>query len=145
YDWPRGPYGHYGYVHDYLPATYHDGRPHPLHRHFFVAQAHPYATNGPCDDGDIDVLWGHTVFGNECDHNDLVGAGRKASVGLRRGLDSLFFGCVMIHEQRLTPLPPEDFASVLAEARSLTARYAQEFRSYDYIAAYAKSLVDSWL
>ena len=58
---------------------------------------------------------------------------------------SLFFGCLFTHEQRIACLTVTEWEKVLADVDRATARWERIFKSYDAIAAYAKSRYDSRL
>jgi type 1 glutamine amidotransferase len=135
YAWDPKPYRHPGFTFDYMPDD----------RAFFNVEAHPYvvAADGRISDGDIDCLWSNTTFGKEHPTNDLDAAARKGAYGVRLGLDSLFFGCLFTHEQRIAVLTVAEWEKVVANVAKMTARSGPIFKSYDYISEYAKSRYDT--
>ena len=135
YNWSPKPYGHPGFTFDYMP-NYPD---------FFNVEAHPYKVSpeGKITDADIDFLWGNTVFNNENSFNDLETSAQKAVRGIKLGLDSGFFGCLMAHEQRIAALSISEWEEILKNIDRLTSGYKKIFKSYDYIAEYAKSKYDT--
>jgi hypothetical protein len=137
YAWKPKPYDHPGFTFDYMPDD-------PA---FFNVEAHPYvvAPDGRISDADIDFLWGHTTFGKESPNNNLGAAAGKAAQGIRLGLDGLFFGCLFTHEQRIARLTVAQWERTLADIDRATSRWQRIFKSYDSIAAYAKSRYDTKL
>lgn len=135
YAWNPKPYGDPGFTCDYMPDD-------PA---FFNVEAHQYvvAPDGRISDGDIDCLWGNTTFGKEHATNDLGAAARKGAKGVCLGLDSLFFGCLFTHEQRIAVLTVSQWEQVVADVDKLTANSTRIFKSYDYISQYAKSRYDT--
>ena len=59
------------------------------------------------------------------------------------GVDSLFFGCLMTHEQRISAMSIEEWEQVLNGIDKLTLKYKKIFKGYDYIAEYARSRYDT--
>ena len=68
---------------------------------------------------------------------------RKGIREIRLGLDSLFFGCLFTHEQRIARLTVAQWEKALADIDRATSRWDPIFKSYDTIAAYAKSRYDT--
>lgn len=62
---------------------------------------------------------------------------------MKKGLDNMFVGAVMTHEQRISILSLEDWDSALTRIEELTAKYDKIFKGWDYVAEYAKNKVDS--
>jgi hypothetical protein len=58
---------------------------------------------------------------------------------IKRGLDSLFFGNVMCHEQRIAALSLEEWRAIFTKVEKLTSKYHKIHKSYEYIAQYAKN------
>jgi hypothetical protein len=137
YTWNPKPYGDPGFTIDYMPDD-------PA---FFSVEAHPYtvAPDGRISDADIDILWGNTTFGKESPRNNLSGAARKGVWEIRLGLDALFFGCLFTHEQRIARVTVAEWEEVLSEIDRATSKWDRIFKSYDTIAAYAKSRYDTKL
>jgi hypothetical protein len=135
YLWNPRPYGHPGFTFDYMPD----------HPEFFNVEAHPYCVSagGKISDADIDVLHGNTVFGKEGTATHVEAAARKGVEGIILGLDGLFFGCLFTHEQRVASLRVDEWEAILRKIDKETAKYPRIFKSYDYIAEYAKSRYDT--
>jgi hypothetical protein len=135
YRWNPRPYGHPGFTFDYLPD----------HPEFFNVEAHPYTVSaeGKISDADIDILYGNTVFRKEAAATRIEAAARKGARGISLGLDGLFFGCLFTHEQRIASLRVDEWEAILRSIDKRTAKYPRIFKSYDYIAEYAKSRYDT--
>jgi len=65
------------------------------------------------------------------------------SLQMRMGLDNMFVGAVMTHEQRISILSLEDWDSALTRIEGLTAKYDKIYKGWDYVAEYAKNKTDS--
>jgi len=132
--WRNGPYGKHdyssSYVFDYIPIP--QDFPDAKTGDFFIVQAYL----GP------DFLGGKTVFNNENKFNDIDAAADKAALQIKRGLDSLFFGNVMCHEQRIAALSLEEWRAIFTKVEKLTSKYHKIHKSYEYIAQYAKNKCD---
>ena len=93
-----------------------------------------------------DFLWGHTIFWDEHPpSNDVAGAAEQALAQMRRGLDSLFYGELMTHEQRIAVLSMSELDQILGLIDQGLAKHTYVHRSYEYIAEYARSKVNSRL
>jgi len=79
------------------------------------------------------------------DDNDLQAAAEAIVAQVHMGLDSLFFGCAMAHEQGLAVLTVPELDEILSLADGMLSRYDMVFASYEHIAEYAKCKVDSHL
>ena len=94
----------------------------------------------------VDFLWGHTIFWDEHPAgNNPAGAADQALAQIRRGLDSLFYGELMSHEQRLAVLSMRELDETLTLIDRGLAKHSYTHRSYEYIAEYARSKVNSRL
>lgn len=135
YTWDPKPYGDPGFTYDYMPG----------HPDFFNVQAHPYkvSKDGRINDGDIDILNGNTGYNHESPTNRLAAAAQKGAAAIELGLDSLFFGCLFAHEQRIASLTMGEWEKVLGDIDKLTAKGSRIFKGYDYISKYAKSRYDT--
>jgi hypothetical protein len=134
YTWNPKPYGDPGFTCDYMP-DYPD---------FFNVEAHPYQVRaGKINDADIDILGGNTTFNKETVTNRLSAAAHRGAEEISLGLDSLFFGCLFTHEQRVAALTVGEWNQVLDEIDRLTRNRNKIFKSYDYISEYAKSRYDT--
>jgi hypothetical protein len=133
--WGLKPYGDPGFTCDYMPD----------HPDFFNAQAHPYkvSRDGKVNDADIDILYGNTTFAKESPTNRLARAAQRGAEAIRLGLDSLFFGCLFAHEQRIASLTVGEWEQVLSDIDRITSQWDRTFKSYDYISEYAKSRFDT--
>jgi len=144
--WSRAPYGSIGLVFDYMPVP--EGIPGVQSGDFFCAEAHVYnahqlAATGHIDDGNIDFTVGSTMKGISRDDNDLQAAADNIVHQVRVGLDSMFFGCMMAHEQGLAVLTVSELDEILTQTDRALSRYDMLFASYEHIAEYAKCKVDS--
>jgi len=112
---------------------------------FFEVEAHlaHWRADGHCDQSEIDFLNGDVVGLSERQAHNLEGAVRRLVKQLRTGLDSLFFGALMCHEQRFAMLTRPELEGVLCEADRLTQGYEKRYRGYDHIAEYAKCKFDT--
>jgi hypothetical protein len=94
----------------------------------------------------VDFLWGHTIFWDEHPGgNDLQGAANQALAQMRLGLNSLFYGGLMTHEQRIAVLSMAELDEALFLIDQGLAKHSYVHRSYEYIAEYARSKVNSRL
>jgi len=131
------PYHNIGFVFDTQP-----GAP-----EFFVATARlkpRQMTGAPLIA--VDFLWGHTIFWDEHPAgNHLEGAAYQALAQMRQGLDSLFYGELMTHEQRLAVLSMRELDEVLTLIDRGLAKHRYTHRTYEYIGEYARCLANSRL
>lgn len=146
--WSRAPYGSIGMVFDYMPVP--EGVSGVGFGDFFNAEAHYYyahqlAQTGHIDDGNIDFTVGATMKGCTRDDNDLDAAAENIVRQVRMGLDAMFFGCMMAHEQGLAVLTVPEMDEILSLADSALSRYDRLTASYEHIAEYAKCHVDTRL
>ena len=88
---------------------------------------------------DGEFLWRATTFRDESSENNIEKAARSGARQLKIGLDSLFFGWLQMHEQRIAPLSLEEWDAVLSTIDQHTQGYRKLFRPYSEIAAYAKN------
>ncbi len=63
-----------------------------------------------------------------------------ASFGIKLALDSLFPAVLVTHEQNISVLNDDEWGSLLAKVDQLTNKHVKAFRSWSYIAEYAKNL-----
>jgi hypothetical protein len=147
--WSRAPYGSIGMIFDYMPVP--EGVPGVNARDFFNAEAHYYyahqlAKTGHIDDSNIDFTeLGATMKGCRRDDNDLAAAAENIVRQVRMGLDAMFFGCMMAHEQGLGVLTVAEMDEILTIADRSLSRYDRLTASYEHIAEYAKCHVDTRL
>jgi hypothetical protein len=132
-----GPYGLGGFVFDAMPD----------HPEFFGVNAliMPRQMTGvPMVASEF--LWNYTIFWDEHPAgNDLEGAARQALAQMRLGLDSLFFGELYTHEQRIAVLSMRELDEILTLIDRGLAKHQFIHRHYEYIAEYARSKVQSRL
>lgn len=129
------PYGHKGFYYDYQP-----GYPDFFAISAYVIQrsAHAFAPQVKAD-----FLWGNTIFWDEKPYNDIEGAAEQASFQIKRGLDSLFFGHLMTHEQRIAVLSGREFDTMLKLIAENTSGYQKIFKPFEYVAEYARNKRES--
>lgn len=126
-------------------------RPRPFGNYDLVLDAHPDANDFyiaavqlPRHEG-IDFLQGCPTCGENDPVADLEKVARKGARMLRHGLDNLFFGCLLAHEDRLRSLAPADLDWVLGRIDVLLEGVPRFHRGYDEIASYAKSRDNSFI
>ncbi|MDO9464268.1 MAG: hypothetical protein Q7J67_03125 [bacterium] len=119
--------GKYAFIADYMPD---------YPEFFNLSNAFPYEER-------IDFLHGNTKFEGENKKNAIEDAIKKGVEIITLGLDSLFFGCLLTHEQRISAMNAEEWEQVLKGIDKLTSKYKKIFKGYDYIAEYAKSRYDT--
>lgn len=126
-DWFPPPYGHFGYI--LAPLV--------DHPEFFDCLAQ---YNGPAgkDAGASDCLHRFTTFWQEGPRNDPPAAGAKIAAMVGRGLDNVFFGSLMTHEQRIASLTREEWERALAVAQAALAAYEQLPARYSEVSRYAE-------
>jgi len=146
--WSRAPYGSVGMILDYMPVP--EGSPGVRHGDFFNVEAHAYdvsrlAATGRVDDGDIDFAMWTTMTDSRRDSNDLQGAVDAAVRQVSIGLDGLFFGCMMAHEQGLAALTVGELEDILGAAESTLSRFDMLPAPYEHVGEYARCHVDTRL
>ncbi|MFH1904743.1 MAG: hypothetical protein ABIK53_04365 [bacterium] len=119
--------GKYAFIADYMPD---------YPEFFNLSNTFPYEE---C----IDFLHGNTKFEGENKKNAIENAIRKGVEIITLGLDSLFFGCLLTHEQRISAMNIGEWEQVLDGIDKLTSKYGKIFKGYDYIAEYARSRYDT--
>jgi hypothetical protein len=62
---------------------------------------------------------------------------------IKRGIENLFFGCLMFHERNLAKLSMDDFEKIISFVSDEIKRFPHIFRSYDFVMAYLKNRNDS--
>jgi len=68
---------------------------------------------------------------------------RAGSEEIRMGLDNMFVGTIVTHEQRISFHSLEEWDAILTRIDLLTAKYDKMHRGWDYVAEYAKNKIDS--
>jgi hypothetical protein len=148
-DWQPAPYGQIDYVFDTIPG----------HPEFFVAFNHfptlaaarttlpggrfLFDRDGGFGESKWDFLNGLTR--STLGRNDLPAMARRYATHMRLGLDSLFFGGAITHSHFLRDLAPAELEEVLRQAETLMPRHPKTYVSYDHIAEYARSKVETHL
>ncbi len=136
-NWNPNPFSSPGYIFDFMPEC----------SDFFTVISSPMV-NSEKDDSRApayDFLWSCTPFWNENPYNDVKKAAERGAEHIKRGLDNLFFGCLLTHEQRIANLSIGEWDELLSRIDGLTYKYDKIFKSYSYIAHYAKNKVESLL
>jgi len=123
-------------------------RPYSLNSFFYdyVPEDQDFYTIGaymPREEINPDFLAGCTTWLNEKPFNDLEEAARRGAQQLKLGLDSLFFGELLTHEQKFTVLSLEEIDRILTLIANMTNRHDKIFKSHDHIAEYMKSRDES--
>ena len=148
-DWRPAPYGQMDYVLDTIPG----------HPEFFVAFNHyPHLETArfSLPDGRFlfnrgggfgEVKWDflNGLTKTAVGRNDLARMARRYADHIRLGLDSLFFGGAISHTHFLRDLSIPELREVLQRAEGLTARHPKRYASYERIAEYARSKVETHL
>ena len=125
--WFPKPYGHFGYILDYMPE----------YPEFFDALSQFNPPQGLA--GGVDFLGGKTIFWNESMHNNLDAAINHGAAMLSRGLDNLVFGVLMTHEQRIASLGIEEWRAILHGIVREIEDYEKIFVPYDEISEYGRA------
>jgi hypothetical protein len=125
--WFPKPYGHFGYILDYMPE----------YPEFFDALSQFNPPRGLA--GGVDFLGGKTIFWNESMHNNRDAAINHGAAMIARGLDNLTFGVLMTHEQRIASLGIEEWRAILHGIVSEIEDYEKIFVPYDEISEYARA------
>jgi hypothetical protein len=93
----------------------------------------------------LDILSGHVPFLDESDRPRLKEATERGIANVRLGLDSLAFGEIMTHEQRINAISPEDWRTIVDSiVRSLDG-WDVEFAGREHVSIICKRLFDSGL
>jgi len=129
----RGRTGRHGLVIDRAP-----GHPGMTFVHFspgHVARTHMVA----------DILSGHVPFLEESDRPKLCEAADRGIRNIRLGLDSLAFGEIMTHEERINVISPEDWQWVVDAIVRGLEEWEVEFAGREHVSVICKRLFDSRL
>jgi len=92
-----------------------------------------------------DVLHGHTPFGGEAERSRPQAAVARGVANVRLGLDSLAFGKIMTHEERIDAISPEDWEAVVAGIVRGLEGWDVEFAGREHVGEVCKRLLDSRL
>ncbi|HPP12527.1 MAG TPA: hypothetical protein PKW42_07310 [bacterium] len=126
--WELKPYQKLNYALDFIPED----------KDFFQALALPgldFSASKP----DFDFLCGCTPFWKEHPQTDMVTAAARGSLQIRQGLENLFFGCLMTHEQRIGVLTLQEWETIVKTIVADLKAVPHIFKGYDAICAYAES------
>lgn len=140
--WDCAPYGHPGFTVAPLPRS----------RDFYVitsGRSHLHTTEqtGPRAYRILneayalqnDMMWGRTLWQNQCRVNDWDAIAAAAVRQVRLGLNALFFACPTTQEQMLGVARLEEWTALWQEIARATAQYDRWPRLYSEIAAYARA------
>ena len=92
-----------------------------------------------------DILHGHTPFLGESDQVRVQEAANRGTANVQLELDSLAFGEIMCHEERIDAISPEDWESVVAGIMQGLAEWDTEPASREHVSIVCKRLLDSGL
>jgi hypothetical protein len=145
-DWKPKPYGHHGLSIDYLPG-YPD---------FMVVSANnipcrmlrmnrdgTYTYKSPLETlSETDLFW-KAMQSISIDFEEAVVRG---SMQIKNGLDNMFFGVLVFHEYLLKyGISLSQFDWVLEQIEKNTSGYHKIYKSYEYIAEYARCKMETHL
>jgi len=128
HQWELKPYGDLHFSFDSIPED----------RDFFQVLSLPgleFSAGAP----DFDFLCGCTPFWKENPHTDTDKAIRRGTAFARRGLENMFFGSLLAHEQRIAFCSPGEWETIVNGIMHNLSGLAFLPRSYDYISAYAEN------
>jgi hypothetical protein len=128
---PPGPYHHQGFNMGELPED----------PHFFTLRAKLDAKNRASTAfvPQVDFLWNHTMFWDECPRTDVEAAARTAVLQVRRGIDARFFGQTVTHEQRVGMVNMGEWEEIYALLQEGLRKYDLIFRPTEYVCDYVRS------
>lgn len=129
----RGPKGRHGLVIDRCPQ-------HPGLTFLNMSPSHLGSTHMVCD-----VLHGHTPFASEADRSLPDPAAQRAIGNVTLGLDSMAFGVIMTHEERIDAISLEDWETVIDETVRGLDSWDVEFAGRESVSVVCKGLFDSAL
>ncbi len=128
HQWELKPYHKVNYALDFIPED----------KDFFQAMSLPgldFSAGKP----DFDFLFGCTTFWQENFRTDLQKAVRRGVLQIKQGLENLFFGCLMTHEQRIGFLTLQEWETIIKSIMQELKPVPHILKSYDTISAYAES------
>lgn len=137
-EWRKGPYGHNGFILDYMLVP--EGAEGIEVDDFFAVVGHPYDYS-PGDQAIDFASSDYTMKMGGQQSNDLDSCANKLVHQIRRGVDARFFGCPMTHEQGLATLTKRELDTLLTIASRRLQRYDLVHKPYREIAAYAEAKV----
>jgi len=92
-----------------------------------------------------DILSGNVPFLGESEVPRLREATDRGIANVRLGLDSLAFGNIMTHEERIDAISPEDWETVITSIVRGLDGWDTEFAACEHVSVVCKSLLDSAL
>ena len=92
-----------------------------------------------------DVLSGHVPFLGESEQPRLREAADRGIANVRLGLDSLAFGKIMTHEERIDAISPDDWETVVTSIVRGLDGWDAEFAAREHVSVVCKGLLDSAL
>jgi hypothetical protein len=129
----RGPTGRHGLVIDRCPQ-------HPGLMFVHSSPSHLGKTHMVSD-----ILSGHVPFLGESDRPRLREAAERGTANIRLGLDSLAFGAIMTHEQRINAIGPDDWRTIVDSIVRSFDGWDVEFAAREHVSIICKRLFDSGL
>jgi hypothetical protein len=148
-DWQPAPYGSMSYAFDEQPVSgmfvVFNHFPTFDHSRTYVNDGQQFFLNRTGGVGELkwDFLNGLTTSTRGAAGNDIKQAARRFAEHTARGFDSLFFGGSITHSHFIKDLAPTEWDDLLDDFERLTARYPKLYVSYDEIAEYAESKVNT--
>lgn len=129
----RGTNGRHGIVLDRCPQ-------HPGMTFVGVSVSHLGTTHMVTD-----ILHGHTPFGGESDRVRVEAAVERAVANLRIEIDSLVFGEIMTHEERIDATSPADWEKIVTGIHQAIRTWDVGFGSREAMGEVCRRLFDSAL
>lgn len=98
------------------------------------------------ESGSVDFLEeGVLRWLGQAGENSINKAIQRGSFQLKRGLENLFWGEIVTHEQKFSVLQLKEIEEIFKGIKSETKTYPKIFKPFDYVAQYVKSHRESWL
>jgi hypothetical protein len=149
-DWHPAPYGSMAYAFDFLPSPAqdffvvfnHSRRAFDASRAYLDPNHFVFHRDGGFGSERWDMLAGLTK-GDGWGENQLDRISQRLADHTRSGLDAGFFGGSITHSHFIRHLTASEWREVLARADALMPRHRYEPASYDFIAEYARSKVNT--
>ena len=92
-----------------------------------------------------DILWGFTPFIGECPRMDIEGAARRCIRNMEWALDTMAWGLLMTHEQRVACVSPEDWRHLVTSVKNHFSGRDVEFSGREDVAITSHRLFHSRL
>jgi len=109
----------------------------PEDKDFFNVASHTGIMD--CYVPDMDFLCRCTPFWKESPSLDVKKAIDRGIFQIVRGLENGFFGCLVMHEQRIAYIPLEEWEKIIKGITDGIKKIPHIFKSYDYISSYAEN------